>query len=321
MTERPLLLFPRPENADCDTRRMRPPPVHRPSGTRQGERLSPIFSQLQETFDSRNAEILQDTAGIDPEQVLVIEIIGSIENFANAVQRIEGLEWMGEIEAEELIPDDDFYREDNREKKLTGRLYLVLTNQRALGEMLSLWRRYQENPDMTFERGLTKFRDVFLHLKDIRRWSVEDRLEDSGLLDIWREDLLETPERAVRFEAELWFRGSNAKRAENADGISRLVGELEGQVVSQCVINEIAYHSIMLEIPANAAQQIIDHPDVDLMRCDSVMFFRPVGQMAVGRGECEGEPSEFDGETGALPTGDPLIAVLDGLPLENHDLP
>ena len=35
--------------------------------------------------------------GIQPEQVLVLETVGSIENFINAVRRIEGLEWLGRV--------------------------------------------------------------------------------------------------------------------------------------------------------------------------------------------------------------------------------
>jgi len=116
-----------------------------------------MFDQLQATFNARRVEIQQTTAGIDPEQVLVIEIIGSVDKFANAVKRIEGLEWMGEIETDEITPDEDFYDEANPQKNLNGRLYLVMTNQRALDEMLSLWQRYQTDPDMQFKHGLTKF--------------------------------------------------------------------------------------------------------------------------------------------------------------------
>jgi len=65
-----------------------------------------------------------------------------------------------------------------------------MTNQRALDEMLSLWRRYQENPTMQFPRGFGKFRDVFLRLKNIgiytksiRRWDVRDRLLETGVTD------------------------------------------------------------------------------------------------------------------------------------------
>jgi len=47
MPERPLLLFPTPETADRTRGRRFPVRVHRPSHGRQGQRLSPMFTQLQ----------------------------------------------------------------------------------------------------------------------------------------------------------------------------------------------------------------------------------------------------------------------------------
>lgn len=320
MPDRPLLLFPTPEIADRSKGHGFPSRVHRPSHSRQEQRLSPIFAQLQTEFNARRVELQQTAAGADPEQVLVIETIGSIENFANAVKRIDGLEWMGEIETDEIAPDEDFYDESNAAKELSGRLYLVMTNQRALDEMLSLWQRYQNDHDMEFDRGLTKFRDVFLCLKDIRRWSVQDRIEETGVLDAWREDLAHDGDRAIRFEVELWFRATDAKRQEAHEQVDELVRQLGGTVFNDCIITDIAYHALLTEIPANAAQQITEHPDVDLIKCDSVMFFRPVGQMATGKRPMEGELSDHEAEGATLPTGEPIIAILDGLPLSNHSL-
>lgn len=320
MPERPLLLFPTPDTADRSKGHGFPNRVHRPSHGRQGQRLSPMFTQLQTEFDARRVELQQTAAGADPEQVLVIETVGGVENFANAVRRIAGLEWMAELETDEITPDEDFYDEQNADKELSGRLYLVMTNRRALDEMLSLWQRFQADPNMAFERGLTKFRDVFLCLKDIRRWSVQDRIEETGVLDTWQEYLEHDGNRAIRFEVELWFRGADNKRQESQGQVQTLIRELGGSVIDYCIIPDIAYHALLAEIPVNAAQQIIDHPEVDLIKCDSVMFFRPVGQMATWKTPIEGEPSDQDIGESELPTGTPIVAILDGLPLANHGL-
>lgn len=320
MPERPLLLFPTPETADRTKGRGFPVRVHRPSHDRQGQRLSPLFAQLQTEFNARRVELQQTAAGADPEQVLVIETVGSVENFANAVKRIAGLEWMAELETDEIAPDEDFYDERNAGKELSGRLYLVMTNQRALDEMLSLWERYQADQNMTFKRGLTKFRDVFLCLKAIRRWGVQDRIEETGVLDVWREDLEHDGGRAIRFEVELWFRGTDNKRQEAQRQVQTLIGGLGGSLIGNCIIPDIAYHALLAEIPANAAKQIIDHPEVGLIKCDSVMFFRPVGQMATGKTQVEGELSDHEMSAAAPPAGDPIVAILDGLPLANHGL-
>jgi hypothetical protein len=129
-----------------------------------------MFRQLQSAF----IEIQQTTAGVDPEQVLVIETIGGIENFANAVKRIEGFEWMAELEVDEIAPDEDFFDETEREKELSGRLYFVMTNQRALEEMLSLWQRYKTDPTVKFDTGLNKFKNVFKLGFDI--WDLAGQL-------------------------------------------------------------------------------------------------------------------------------------------------
>jgi len=320
MPERPLLLFPTPEPADRTKQRPQFGRIHRPDVTRQGQRLSPIFSQLQATFNARNIEIQQSTAGIDPEQVLIIEVIGSVDNFANAVKRIQGFEWMGELESDEIVPDEDFYNESNPDKELGGRLYFVMTNQRALEEMLSLWQRYQADTTMKFERGLTKFRDVFLHLKNIRRWDVQDRLSETGILEIWQEDLRYDGDRVIPLETELWFRGSTELRTASANRVTELIQQAGGHVLSQSVIKNIAYHGLLAELPASSIRSIVENPSTELVKCENVMFFRPIGQMVVGDKTPDGDTEILPIEEQPLPTGEPVIAIFDGVPLTNHRL-
>lgn len=325
MAELPLLLFPSPEAASKTPGHGFGGNLNRPTAARQGQRLNPVFQQLQNSFNARSVELQQTPNGIDPEQVLVIETVGNVEDFANAVKKVEGLEWMGEFALDGISPDEDFQDKKDPEKELSGRLYLIMSNQTALTQMLSLWQRYTENPDtMNFKsgeyHGLAKFKDVFLHLKDIRRWGVEDRLAEREVFEIWQENLEFDALRNVRFEAELWFRGSDDKRSESESIVSRFIQELGGSVISQCVIPSIAYHSVLGEIPAQAAQQILEQPEVNLIKCENIMFFRPTGQMATGKEPVEGDISDCQVSAEDLPAGEPVIAVLDGLPLENHRL-
>lgn len=325
MAELPLLLFPSPEVASKTPGHGFGGNLNLPTAARQGQRLNPVFQQLQNSFNARSVELQQTLTGIDPEQVLVIETVGNVEDFANAVKKVEGLEWMGEFALDGMSPDEDFQDKKDPEKELSGRLYLIMSNQTALTQMLSLWKRYIKNPDtMNFKSGayygLAKFKDVFLHLKDIRRWGVEDRLAEGEIFDIWRENLEFDPQCNVRFEAELWFRGSDDKRRESEGIVSGLIQELKGSVISQCVIPSIAYHSVLGEIPAQTALQILEQPEVDLIKCESIMFFRPTGQMATGKGPVEGDISDCQVSAEDKPAGEPVIAVLDGLPLENHRL-
>jgi hypothetical protein len=275
-----------------------------------------MFNQLQSAF----VEIQPTAAGVDPEQVLVIETIGGVENFTNAVKRIEGFEWMGELEEDEISPDEDFFDEANPDKELSGRLYLVMTNQRALEAMLSLWQRYQANSAVEFDRGLNKFKDVFKSLKTIRRWGIQDRLLETGVLEEWREFLQHNGNQVVRFEVELWFRNMPDKRQSSQTQVSSLIAELGGKILGQCVLPEIAYHAFLAELPADAIQNIISNQNTALVKSDNIMFFRPSGQVSAGDKPAEGDLEQTSASTGTIPSGEPIIAVLDGMPLANHQL-
>ena len=204
-SEKPLLLFPRPASADRDKGHGRPTNLHIPPHIQQGRRLSPQFRQLKQALDTRNAELQRSTTGIIPEQVLVLEVIGGIDNFIVAVKHIQGMEWLGELDENDLPPDDDFFRdEEHREDLLSGRLYLVMVNQQAIQQLLSLWKHFKRDELFEFPYGQTKWRDLFKYLKNIRPWGVGDRIAETGVIEDWR-DNISRGQSTVRFEAELWF--------------------------------------------------------------------------------------------------------------------
>jgi len=320
MVEKPLLLFPTPTSSDRSKKGRSTPGMHYPDHARQSARLSPIFGTLQQAFETRRVEIQNNITGADPEQVLVIEIIGTVEKFNNAVRKIEGFEWMGETEIEAIEPDDDFYISTDEEKLLNARLFLLMTNQRALNEMISLWTQYIENPNMEFERGLTKFRDIFKYLKDIRRWGVRERLLETGILQNWRDTIEIDPEHPVKFETELWFRNSSEKRDEIQNTVTTLINDLGGQIIQTATIEGIAYHSLLAELPISQIENIISNGNSELVKCDGIMFFRAVGQISSIRQQTEGDTSIQAGAIPPIPNGSPVIALLDGLPLSNHSL-
>lgn len=320
MPERPLLLFPTPTIADRSKLTPGFARISKPTAIRQWEKFSPKFQQLQAAFAAQRVAIQQDPMGIEPEQVLVIETIGSVQDFANAVKRIEGFEWMGEMAGDVATPDEDFFDEDKPEKELSAQLYMIMSNQKALEEMLSLWKRYKKDPGKKLERGLSKFRDVFICLSDIRRWGIQERLLETGLLEVWKESLQDDPNRSVRFETELWFRGNAVERNKRSERVTKLIQQMNGRVVSQAIIEDISYHALLGEIPAASVQAIIETPDTELTSCDSVMFFRPIGQMTIGTVPSQEEIEAFADANTAMPTGEPVIALFDGMPLANHTL-
>lgn len=320
MPERPLLLFPTPATAKRTKLSSGFVRISKPTAVRQWEKFSPKFQQLQEAFAAQRVAFQKDPTGIEPEQVLVIETIGSVQDFFNAVKRIEGFEWMGEMAGDAATPDEDFFNEDKPEKELSAHVYMIMSNQRALEEMLSLWKKYKKDPGKKLERGLTKFRDVFMQLKDIRRWGIQERLFETGLLEVWKEDLLCDESRSVRFETELWFRSSAIERNQRAEHITKLIQQMDGRVVSQAILEGISYHAILGEMPASSVQAIIENPEIELTLCDSVMFFRPIGQMTIGTIPSKEETDVFVDVDTSMPSGEAVIALLDGMPLANHSL-
>jgi len=322
MPDLPLLIFPEPTTSSREKLSGGPTNLHFPNRQRQIDRVSPMFLTLQEAFEKRRVEILQGAAGVDPEQVIVFETIGSVEEFTKSVSRIEGLEWMGEMDIDEIEPDEDFFDEDHVDRELTGRLYLVMSNQRALQEMLSLWEMIKGDESLSFRRGelrgLSKFKEVFLHLKDIRRWGIQDRLHETHVIEYWEESLHAFPDQPIKFEIELWHRRSPEARAYSIEEVSNLITAKGGRVISQCAIGEIAYNAILAELPPQEISNILANSNTELVRSDSVMFFRPTGQMIVEPGEFEAENEILEMEGRPLPTLPPVAGILDGLPLSNH---
>jgi hypothetical protein len=160
---------------------------------------------------------------------------------------------LGEIDIDEITPDTDFYDRDNKTKKLSGRLYLILSNQRAFEEMLSLWKQYQRNQNTAWERGLTKFRDIFKCLRDIRHWDITDRLNEKEIKNYLQDEIeYGGTNRPIPIEIELWYRRDKSKRQKSIDNISTLIVEMSGKVHEQSVIDEIQYIGILADLPVEA---------------------------------------------------------------------
>jgi hypothetical protein len=289
MAQRPLLFFPDAEAATRSKLGSGSGKFSHPSSERQGERLSPKFETLSNILDAQRAIIQQSTDGIAPEQVLVFETIGSVENFAKAVSKIEGLEWLGEFEIEDIIPDDDFYSLDDdgerEDKSLNGRLYLIFTNTTAMNQLLSLWRLCPDNQNFDClrgeNRGKGKFKDVFKLLKNIRKWEIQDRFEESNILRLWEEDLQIAPDRVVRFEIELWYRSNIEQRRQSYSSVTQLILVAGGKVITSCEIPDIYYHAILAELPASEIRNILSNRNTELVKCENIMYFRPSGQVVV----------------------------------------
>src|SRR5882762_66531 len=317
MATRPLLIFPQPERSPRLKKPGGPSEIHFPAHRDQTRRLAPKFQGLQRAFEAERARLQLDP-GRQVERVLVLEVIGQMDAFVKAVKRIQGMEWLGEWEEEGIESDEHFYIEGEPDKTLGGNLYLIMSNQQAMDELVRLWNRYRRNPREKFDHGLNKWRHIFAQLKDIRFWDERDRVSPA-LIRSWTEQL-ENYRDPLFLQVELWFSAREDKRNADQAFVEQLVREEGGRVVAQAVLTQIAFHAVAAEVPAIAARRIINLAQTRLLRCNEIMFFRPIGQSAV--------PYPGDQPAGALqrprvgrPEGrDPVVALLDGLPLVNHQL-
>ncbi len=273
-------------------------------------------------FRGRRAALQQRVAGAAPEEVLVLEVAGGVDEFIRAVQRTPGMEWLAESDDFDLEADEDFSRDEQHpDAAPPARLYLIMANEQAIEQLRRLWVQYLREVregGQKWPYGLARWRDLFDRLHDIRFWNAQDRLADTGLLEDWRERVASGTER-VPVEAELWFReGGDARHTAEQD-IRRIVEGDGGRIVAQCVVAEIRYHAVLAEVPISSAQRVIDSADAQIVRSQQVMFLRPVGQVAApGRDE---ERSHIEEPVqGDIPHAVPVVALLDGLPLFNHEL-
>jgi len=321
MPELPLLIFPEPA---VESRRQ--PPVGggvlvKPSAVDQEKRLHSKFRSIAQSFQT-----LQTTVqGVEPEQVVVFETIGaSVERLAAAAERVPGLEWLAEMDLEDVEPLDGFYDEKRPDKRLSCRLYAVMSNQRAMDQLVSLWNHWCSHPAERAKLYFGPFKQVFIHLKDVRRWSVEDRLAATGVIEYWNE-YLSRQQADVRFEVELWCRGSQSARNQAFANLLSIITEAGGKCLAQTAIPEIVYHGVLAQMPAGALRELIDQVlhkhSAQLFRCEDVMFFRPVGQARFPLPTQDTTPlPPRERAKQPIPSGEPVVAVFDGLPLENHAL-
>lgn len=252
----------------------------------------------------------------DPDLVLVLETVGSVDDFITAAQRVPGMAWLAGID-DRVAPDEDFFDTRDEAKALGGKLFLVGSNRAALDEVIRLWALYRDDQRANLGHGLNAWKTVFAHLKDARFWSPADRLE-LALRESWQFRIAHGAD-SLRFEVEAWHFANSARNASATVEIRRLVAALGGRVLDECQIDDIAYHGFLVEMPAAGVEQLLAGEMAPLLQSERVMRFRAQGQAMAAPAE-EGERSPIPPAAVQLTDGAPVVALLDGLPLANHPL-
>ncbi len=283
-------------------RRSIPKPSAFPQG-RQIANFSPKFDRLAEVLqrDPAGLELRADPAALAPERLLVFEVKGAIGQFAAAIRRVPGLEL---IDEEELASDDD----------KAPIAYLLLPDMAALRQLESLWRRWQRN---ALAVGETPWRDVFALLRDLRPWGPSDRVQPDEA-DILSEEIFGlTDDKTLRLEIELVYRGNAATGTERENDVRASLALHGAHIISRARIDDIAYHALLVDLPVPAVRQIITRAPDGVAGLEPVMYIRP---QSVASGIDVADREDVDVALVEGPLGDPILALLDGVPIAAHPL-
>lgn len=284
--------------------------VSLPSRGRQQQRLSDRFQELEQAF-AEQVQLTQSLAASDPQLVLVFEAIDEREDLEK-VAALAGLEILAEAELE-FEKDSDFPRK-SRDKDLpvTGCLHAVCVSEKAKNEILKYWNQWQEKGRV--DRGYAPLKNLFAHLKDVRPWGPQDRVRVSELATALAGMLPGTHD----VEVDLWYRMSEELRSKAQLEVTALIEQAGGTVVSSAQVAAVGYHGLKCVLPLNVLQLLStgDFDAVAAVKSSHVQYLRVTVQSRDFSGEVQtaGTPSD------ALPTGNPVLCVLDGVPVANHPM-
>lgn len=288
--------------------------IHTPSEKRQKERLGSKFDSLEETLNTPVSDktISDDTKGIYPDQTLVFELAQPRQNFKKAAEKL-GLIWLGEDDLE-LVNDADFYDAGKPTLPVAGRLYLTSPNESSLRELLHLWKLYTQNkilPD-----GFLEWKDAFSHLKDIRRWGAKDRLPNETISFL--QSFQQTNEKVLHLEVEAIFYGEPVKDKKTSRQLENALKEAKAKVLDQVIIEEIRYHAMLIAIPRSEIPRL-QSLESAILKIEQIGYVRP--QSLSSSGEPVDEAiTNVDGSYLPSELSEPVAALLDGIPIQNHNL-
>ena len=318
MPEQLLLIFPRPESVDRPTSRGYNPKTPPPTDEKgQAERIEEQFSRIQSAFVS-------DEPG-DVERVLVMETSSRIDGLQNAVRKIEGLEWLAEVDVDD-VELHELYDEKTGKKVQGGRFYILSSNKQAADRLLGLWQLFRSEKSLPF--GYGKFGIIFTYLLTLRRWSLGDRLRETGILDLWVQEyqLKKGTNSEITFEIELHFWRGEDKRRRSLQEVTRKIESTGGNVGQIICVEDIGFHALKASLPVNSISSMMDHdwevgePSSEvppIFQSESVRYIRPIGQNIDDDGELQELPREMEPVEAEDP---PVLALLDGAPLLRHNL-
>lgn len=324
MAERPLLQLPRPERKPLVSRGF---PVHdsvHPPGIEsQIRRLDSKFGQISEIVSNPDliSEFQSDPAAIVPERALVFEVATSEQDLQRALERVPGLNFLGEDEDE--IDEDEYFftvnsNGERMEKPVPRRIFFTLPNVAALKKIEELWKIYKSEKRLTNPFSL--WNKVFEHLFDVRSWGPQDRLSNAAK-EQWENQLKNAPDQPIRLQAEFWYREDPAAREQAYYNLQKAVSRTEtgGKIIRRFTMPEIRYNSALIEISPKSVQEIINEQDSGLSMLDDVMTLTTETTVRAPHDHDEENVGSIEPDDSSRYLGPPIAALIDGVPMAEHD--
>jgi hypothetical protein len=324
MTDLPFIALPAPANVRRVSGGTNFPrsQVQIPGRARQGQRLGGRFARLSQRLSSPAglAELRDDPGSIAPERAVVFELADfpDAKKVYGALAKL-GFELLDEDEVKAV--DADFplkptpSGQNRAGKPAVHQLYFAMPGVEQLRSLVALWRRYERGE--TLDHGLTAWRDLFDHLSDIRPWGPQDRLSEATRAAL-AEDVAAFPDEPRRVEIELWYRAQRNDRISAARRLRQRIAGLGGTVVSEREIDDIFYHAMLVELPAQAMAELVAERERGLVLVNEIMLIVQQTQAPVAIEELEPAQAPLHERLVPVEARAPIIGLFDGMPLTGH---
>lgn len=216
--------------------------------------------------------------------------------FEKAASKIPGLEFLG---AEDL---------DAEAIDKSPALYLMVPNEGALRNIVTLWRGWQQNGTVPY--GFSPWKALLEQLRDIRPWGPQDRITDADRAVLLSEYALAGG--PVRVEIELVYR-QNGDATEAA--ARQAVLQRAGIVVARSRIPGAGYHALLCDIPPPALQAALNLDPGGLAGEEAILQIRPQSML-----QSVALEEVYSGVLNPIApmAGDPIAAIFDAVPLSAH---
>ena len=290
--------------------RGRRPTIPFPRGydqNRQRQQLGPKFSRLADVYArGENALVLRDDPeALAPERLVVFELNGPLITFAQALAEVPGLSLVGE---------DETVLEEEEAEAQQGYYYLVIPDTAALEQLLSLWNRWLENQPLG--EAHRHWKKVFECLRDLRRWGPKDRVSASDARMI-SDSAEAAPQAPLRLEMELVFFPTKADADQARAAVEAAIVIHGGEIITRARIDEIAFDSVLADIPAAEALRLAQRLEGSLAYLADVFAIRLQSIVDI---KATAETGQIVALDRPQPPGSPIAAILDAVPLQNHAL-